>query len=186
MKYFYTDYFIFPLDYIGVIKKEEVIYEWLLPLIVIIAGYWLGHGHLGIPVIKEMLSIIINMFAILIGFNAAAIIILITTDLSSNKILGAVSDRAILNVRITWFRFIYLNIAYSTITSLIILIIALLSLLFMPIVQTMALKYIRYAGEVVFYGILFGTLHVLLVTVRNTTNLYYVFFDRRATSKAKP
>lgn len=174
MKFIYTDFSFTIIDYIFTIKKREVVYEWIIPLAISILIYFKIDDIPGITInfdfIKAIISILINMFAILVGFAMAAIAIFTTADISKIEILGKDSERKIRGNPISNYRFVFLNLIYSAISSLFMLI---LTLFF-----TIALYFDKYS-LLILAILCFGTLHVLFLSIRNITTLYFIFFNQK-------
>lgn len=173
MKFLYTDYSFTILDYISTIKIREIIYEWVLPLLLALIVYFKVDDIPGIKIncefIKSILSILINLFAILVGFTMAAIAIFATADVSKIPILQELSDREIRGNRIKNYRFVFLNLIYSAIACLIMLLVTLFITIF--------LYFDKYS--LLFLSFLtFGTIHVLFLSIRNITSLYFIFFNK--------
>lgn len=172
MKFLYTDFSFTILDYISTIKKREIVYEWLLPLILSLIVYFKIDDIPGIKIdcefIKSIISVLINLFAILVGFTMAAIAIFTTADVSKIPILQELSDREIRGNKIRNYRFVFLNLIYSAISSLIML----LSTLFF----TIFLYFDKYSLLILSF-LTFGTMHVLFLSIRNITTLYFIFFN---------
>lgn len=174
MKFLYTDFSFAIIDYIITIKKREIVYEWLVPLAVSILVYFKINDIPGITIncdfIKQIISILINMFAILVGFTMAAIAIFTTADISKISILGKTSERKIHGKLITNYRFVFLNLIYSAISSLFMLLLAFFF--------TVLLYFDKYFLFIIAI-LCFGTLHVLLLSIRNITTLYFIFFNQK-------
>lgn len=172
MKFIYTDFSFTILDYISTIKKREIVYEWILPIFISVIVYFKVEDIPGIKIncefIKSMIAILINLFAILVGFTMAAIAIFTTADVSKVPILNMLGERKIRGNKITNYRFIFLNLIYSAISSLFML---LLTLFF-----TIFLYFDKYS-MLILSVMTFGTMHVLFLSVRNITSLYFVFFN---------
>ncbi len=173
MKFLYTDYSFTILDYISTIKIREIIYEWVLPLLLALIVYFKVDDIPGIKIncefIKSILSILINLFAILVGFTMAAIAIFATADVSKIPILQELSDREIRGNRIKNYRFVFLNLIYSAIACLIMLLVTLFITIF--------LYFDKYS--LLFLSFLtFGTIHVLFLSIRKITSLYFIFFNK--------
>ncbi len=172
MKFLYTDFSFTILDYISTIKKREIAYEWLLPLIISLLVYFKVEGIPGIKIdcefIKSIISILINLFAILVGFTMAAIAIFTTADVSKVPILQELSEREIRGNKIKNYRFIFLNLIYSAISSLFMLLITLFFTIFL---------YFDKYSLLILSILTFGIMHVLFLSVRNITSLYFVFFN---------
>jgi hypothetical protein len=139
---------------------------------VVVGIGWLYYGRVAgtSDFVEKFLSLVMSFYAILIGFNLVTMSILVTMDLSKTPLLKKDSDRKIMNLYITWYKYVLLNVAYSTVAGVFVLFAALLFYLFLPLVSGLNLIKIFIIGF-----ISFGVLHSLLVTIRNTTNLYVVF-----------
>lgn len=172
MKFIYTDFSFTILDYISTIKKREIVYEWLLPLIVSLIVYFKVEDIPGIKIdcefIKSIISILINLFAILVGFTMAAIAIFTTADVSKIPILQKLSERKIRGNQIKNYRFVFLSLIYSAISSLFMLLVTLIFTIFL---------YFDKFSLAILVILTFGTLHVLFLSVRNITTLYFIFFN---------
>lgn len=174
MKYLYCE-FIHPiLDYFYVIRKNELVYEWGIPLLLSIVIY-IWSPYIRESFVKDFLSTIINLFAILIGFTIAAIAIFTTADITNLNLLSKASDRNVLGVKISWFRFVYLNLIYAVIAEIIMLLTAVIFLILISVLQE----------KIIISFVVFGTLHCLFLTMRNTANLYYIFGISNKTTNNK-
>ena len=173
MKFLYTDFAFTILDYISIIKKREIVYEWLLPLLVSLVVYFKVEDIPGIKIdfefIKYIITILINLFAILVGFTMAAIAIFTTADISRIPILQELSEREIRGDKIKNYRFVFLNLIYSAMSSLFMLLVTLIFIIFL---------YFDKYSLVILSILTFGTLHVLFLSVRNITTLYFIFFNK--------
>lgn len=168
MRCCYTD-FAFPiLDYLSTLNGKEIVYEWLGPAVAGIGSYFFFEKWASSQLYQPFLSTLISLFAILVGFTIAAIAIFTTADTTKNKVLQKISDREINDQRITWFRYVYLNLIYSVVAGVGVLGLAFLSIFISSIWPQSA--------SVMFPLLEFGTFHNLLLAIRNTTNLYLVFF----------
>lgn len=173
MKFFYTDYSFTILDYICTIKKREIVYEWVLPFLLALVVYLKVGDIPGIKInsefIKSILSVLINLFAILVGFAMAAIAIFATADVAKIPILQNLSDRTIRGDRIKNYRFVFLNLIYSAISCLFMLLVTLFITIFL---------YFDKFSLLILAFLTFGTMHVLLLSIRNITTLYFIFFNK--------
>jgi hypothetical protein len=156
------------LDYFSTLNGGEFVYEILIPIISGISGSLLFHGKLTLGDITTVLSLLINVYAILVGFSIAVIAIFTTINPSKIEVLRIESNRKILGKKITWFRFVYLNMVLSGISNMIMLLVTLGAL---PV-----LKLIHEHFAVIFGIMLTGTLFNILLAIRNITNLYLIFF----------
>lgn len=174
MKYCFTDFIFTVFDYFSIIKKREIVFEWIIPLLVALIVYFWGKNNINSEFKKDILTTFIpmltNIFAILVGFTITAIAIF-TTSTDKNEILDRESDREILGKKINYFRFVYANLIFSSIAGLSMLIITISSFFLLP---TCLIK-----KELILAILIFGTLLNILLAIRNTTNLYFIFFRRR-------
>ena len=181
MKYCYTDFAFTILDYFSVINGKEFVFEWFVPLAVGIASYFMAQNYVteqaATIFLNNFLTILTNLFAILVGFTIATVAIFTTTDASKIEVLNKLSDREIRDSKIPWFRFIYVNLIYSAVAGIVMLILTLLSQMLALIIK----------NEIIIAILVTGALHSLLLSIRNTTNLYFIFFNvdtKSFTSKA--
>ena len=172
MKYCYTDFAFAILDYFSVINGKEFIFEWVVPLLVAIASYFFVQNNVVVQsssnFLSNFLSILTNLFAILVGFTIATVAIFTTTDAKKIETLDKLSDREIRGKRIPWYRFIYVNLIYSAVAGIFMLILTLLSQLL-----TLVLR-----DEIIISILVMGALHSLLLSLRNTTNMYFIFYEQ--------
>jgi hypothetical protein len=172
MKFLYTDFSFTVVDYLSTIRKREITYEWILPIVLSILVYLKVEDIPGIQIdskfIKNIISILINMFAILVGFTMASIAIFTTADVNKIEILGKLSDRKIHGKEISYYRFVFLNLIYSAISSLFMLLVTLIFTIFL---------YFDKYSLLILAILSFGTFHVLFLSIRNITTLYFIFFN---------
>jgi hypothetical protein len=147
-------------------------YEWLLPLLLSTLVYFKVDNIPGINIdhefIKSIISILINMFAILVGFTMASIAIFTTADITKINILQELSERKINGKEITNYRFVFLSLIYSAIASLFMLLTTLIFTIFL---------YLDKYSMLILAVLSFGTMHVLFLSIRNITTLYFIFFN---------
>ncbi|HNU71746.1 MAG TPA: hypothetical protein PKL48_08565 [Thermodesulfobacteriota bacterium] len=172
MKLVYLDVVIVALEYFMTLRGREVVYEWVIPAILAAMGsvvYCLSGPYVTVVFLGQFTAALINLFAILVGFTIATVAVFTTTDKERNHFLSQISDRQIGVTQITWYRFIYIHLIYAIIAGIILLAMTLCSLLLIERSDFMRLM--------IFLVLVFGASHVLLLTMRNVTNLYYAFFD---------
>ena len=166
MKYCYTDFAFAILDYFSIINRSEFIFEWGFPFLAAIASFLWGRDLATDDFLKSFISILTNVFAILVGFTMTAIAIFTTADIEKNKVLGKTSIREIHGVKVEYFRFVYINLIFSSVAGLAMIALTLASLFFLPFVK----------NEITLLFLVFGTLLNLFLGLRNATNLYFIFF----------
>ncbi len=174
MKVVYADALFVIMDYFLAIKMREVVYEWFIPMA--LAGLCIGAHLIMWPfvtgeVLERFTSALINLFAILVGFTITTVAVFTTTNKANNPFLSELSTRDIGGTKITWYQFIYVNLIYGIIAGIAVLCCTLVALL---IDKQSGVPNVRLTA---FAVLVFGTAHVLLLTIRNVTNLYYAFFE---------
>jgi hypothetical protein len=169
MKLYYSDFSHTIVDYFSVLKKREVAYEFATPLA--ISTFFFLYFPQVIPPCKQesffssFTSLLVNVFAILVGFTIASIAIFTTIDHEKVQFLTEKSDREIHNAQITNFHFIYVNLIYSAFVSMTMLMFTLSSYVLSYILQL----------KILMGCLVFGALHVMLLTIRNITTIYLLF-----------
>lgn len=167
----YSDFTHTVSDYFSALKKREIVYEFAIPAV--ISAIYFKYGFPLVPVAEKGVaiffssfnSLLINVFAILVGFTIAAIAIFTTVDTSKIELLKKDSDRKIDGAVISNYRFIYVNLIYSAFMSILMLTFTLSS-----VVLSYAIK-----EQFLTTVMVLGTMHILLLSMRNITTLYFVF-----------
>lgn len=173
MKWVYSDFLILVFHYFALLNRREVVYEWVIPgilttgaaLVANFCGFCIDTGFL-----KQFVGALINLFAILVGFTITAVAVFVTIDMAKNDFLSKASSRYIFGGPITWYHFIYLNLVYAIVVGVILLGLSLGSLLLLTIDSGKL-------SVAIFCVLTFGTAHLLLLSMRNITNLYFAFFE---------
>lgn len=172
MRYCYSDFTHTVIDYFSLLKKREIVYEFGIPVIASIifiasTDKILPSGKTELSAfVTALVSLLVNVFAILVGFSVAAVAIFTSIDHSNNKILNKMStDRTIKGKYVTNFRFVYANFIYSAFASIMMLVFTISCYLLAQIIIEKYLVLI----------LIMGSLHVLLLSLRNITTLYFSF-----------
>ena len=172
MKKVYIDFLIPPFHYFAVLSKGEALYEWAIPAIITGIAFLIGY-LLKLPFdanfLKQYVGVLINLLAILVGFTITSVAIFVTIDMTKDGFLSKKSGRDIYGSSISWYHFIYLNLVQAIITGIIFLGLSLASFLLLA-------REIKCFLPVIFIILTFGTAHILLLSMRNITNLYFAFF----------
>lgn len=169
MKYFYSDYNHTIHDYLSALKKREIAYEFITPCILSIIFY--SFFSVIIPDVKvesffsSFTSLLVNVFAILVGFTISAIAIFTTIDHDKIKFLTEENERLIDGSKITNYHFIYINLIYSAFFSIVMLVFTLASYVLSYMLEERLLTSL----------LVFGSLHVMLLSMRNVTTIYILF-----------
>jgi hypothetical protein len=173
VKLAYSDFMIPVFHYFALLNRHEFVYEWVVPALLtagacLVANFWgfcIDAGFL-----KQFVGALINLFAILVGFTITSVAIFVTIDRAKNDFLSKTSSRCIFGDPITWYHFIYLNLIYAIVVGVILLGLSLGSLLLLTRVTDGL-------SVAIFSVLTFGTAHLLLLSMRNVTNLYFAFFE---------
>lgn len=170
----YSDFTHTIFDYFSALKKREIVYEFVVPLFTSVMYYCYGFSLVPTDDISKFFSafnsLLVNVFAILVGFTIAAIAIFTTVDHKKLDLLNKESDRKIHGNKISNFRFIYVNLIYSAFASILMLAFALSSVVLSYAVKEQFLTTL----------LVFGTMHILLLSMRNITTIYFVFVNLKA------
>jgi len=169
MKLCYSDFTYTIRDYFEIIKKRELVYEFIIPIIMSVLFYTFIFQLIPIKGISgyvtNFMSLLVNVFAILVGFTITAIAIFTSVDHKKIELLSKMNERKISGKCVTNYRFIYVNLIYSAFASIVMLIFTLSSFILMLLIQERVLLALLIAG----------TLHVLLLSLRNVTTIYFTF-----------
>jgi hypothetical protein len=169
VKFYYSDYSHTIYDYFSALKKREITYEFFTPFVLSVLFYILFDSiipHNKIEIFfSGFSSVLVNVFAILVGFTISAIAIFTTIDHDKIKFLIEENERSVDGRKITNFHFIYINLIYSGFVSILMLVATLSSCVLSYIVTEKALASF----------LAFGALHVLFLSIRNITTIYILF-----------
>jgi hypothetical protein len=170
----YTEFRIVIWLYLTSLRKSEVIFEILFPLAIGGGVSYLVIKNPDILDYSGYLSTAISFLGVLLGFSMAVITILIT---GSGKTFEAIKAYAIETKKdgskTSLFRLLFINLAYSIILEAFLL----MTLLIQPFISVfLGSKSVwNYLG----FGIVIVLIiHVLLLTIRNITNLYLALSKR--------
>ena len=165
----YSDFTHTIFDYFSALKKREMVYEFIVPLITALFYFYYGFSLVPSDDVPKFFSafnsLLVNVFAILVGFTIAAIAIFTTVDHKKLDLLIKDSDRKIHGITISNFRFIYVNLIYSAFSSIVMLAFTLSSVILSYAIKEQFLTTL----------LVFGTMHILLLSMRNITTIYFVF-----------
>ena len=167
----YGEWLIPIVHYYKVIKKNEMIFEVAIPVIIAIFStllYTLNNNIIiAINKLEEMLP---NVLAILIGFTISCIAMLTSADLNQIPALKFETDRRVKqNEKITLHRLMLINFTYSLIIQVFFLIGIFVAAYLVSMIKSNILYHIILVIEV------FATILVLLILIRMITNLYCIY-----------
>ncbi len=174
-KHLYGEWLIPIVDYYRTVKRNEVNYEIVIPLIVAFLATLFYHNNASLhPALMKLRDIMPNALAILIGFSITCITILLTSNNANiEKIKQSKTDREIDRKKITIYQWVFIMFVY-------VLIVQIFLLLFVFFVAFA----LRLYNEKAFMAALlfcevYLTLHILLLLIRNITNFYFIFFKHQ-------
>lgn len=166
----YIEFFILIIDYFKTIKVKIFIYEWLFPLIICLAIYF-NFDKMDMSSFKSFKESTLNILGVLLGFSIAIITLIITTsnnNISTIKVIQTKFQNKS-NTQLSLFELILVNFTYTVTIEIFVIISSLLFPLLSHILYFSAnLKLILYSFLVFF------VIHILLITLRNITDLYLI------------
>lgn len=159
----YTEFKYLIKDYFSTLRFKEFVFEWIFPFIlgsIALVILYLNDGNSQ----PDFDSAFITLLGILIGFSIAMLTVITT---SSNKNIDRIKKEEtkyiIDNVKVTLFRLFVINIGYSIIMEIFLLIFN----IFIPIILCSHNIY-------TFSFSVFLIIHILFVNVRTVTNFYFI------------
>lgn len=157
----YGEFYFLIEAYFRTISKKEAFYEIIIPLIVAICIPWV----LNITINKDIISSIINLMAIVLGFVIAAITILLTSgNINLERAKEHTLSKKIFGKKVTLFRLLLILFFYIAFISLI------------ELIVSIGTQYFGNYGKIASFINIFLTLHLLLLSIRNITNLFFIEF----------
>lgn len=168
----YLEFVYIVLDYFRTLDKKIVIYEIITPIIIAIIEVVILNSNCVSKFANQIISNIITIIGILLGFSITLTTILTTSSSRSiESIKKHYTDAKIGGKKITLFQVLLSNFTYSIIIESILLIV----LVTYPIIiyNFNLSKLTKYIGFAIANGIF---IHILLVNMRNLTNLYFILF----------
>jgi hypothetical protein len=169
----YGEWLVPIVDYFRTIKRKEVCFEWIVPLLastlVITTFLILGDS---VKAISKLRDILPNTLAILIGFTITSLTVLIASDNQNINRMKATqtNNRKIGNHIISLYQLLLINLVY-------VLFIQLFLLIFIFFVGFI-LHFFDYKFLVNTFLFIetFSILQILLLLIRTITNFYFVFY----------
>jgi hypothetical protein len=176
--------FIYPIfDYFRTIKRRELLYEIVSPIIITTILFLLFGQRLTIYIISNFNGYVVNLLAILIGFSITCITILVGSDNCVIKEMKEKQiDRRIGKEHISLFRLILVTFSYSIIIEIITLTFVLILILFFSSPSSANLKQTIPSTENFIFAMVtfFLMVHIILLNLRNISNFYLVFWKKHS------
>lgn len=166
----YLDFILLIKDYFSTLKLRIFIYEWLFPFLIGVFIFYILYvgNNTGSTIVFKNNAI--NLLGILAGFSITIITIL-TTGQSRNleEIKKKETSIKIGNKNISLYRLLLVNFTYSVIIEALLIIFC---LIYPIILENFSIpKLLKCIGFSLFALL---TIHVLLLTIRNLTDFYFI------------
>ena len=172
-KYIYTEWLRPIIDYYRAIKKNEAMFEIIIPIgtSAVCAGLYHYFGEVGhaLSALSELLPTAIS---ILIGFTVMLITLLLTSSGENvDRIKKITSDKELHGKKITLYQGLHIQFSHSLFTEVFLLLIVFFYLFLY------GLGWSRKLGAI-FLGVeVYLTLNILLSILRGIANLYFSFYS---------
>lgn len=165
-------YILYPfIDYFKMTTRVEKFFDFIIPIIIVGVLFWFGIRNDNrleiIKLIKDYLSLVINLLAILIGFSITGLT-LFATGTSDNivKLKEEKTKRKLNGTFITLYQLLTNTISFTLILEIFTLL-------------SCCLYYLIYRNDYNFYffntinGLVFS---IIFINIRNSFNFYHIFF----------
>lgn len=165
----YLEFIFVILDYFKTINRAIIVYEWLIPFVASVAVficliYWDVFS-------KEIAGHLVTLLGVLIGFSITGLSVI---SIGSNKIIEQLKATLakpkikISHSYVNLYQLHIINFSYSVFIQ----VVALISCLSLLLLQDLFLKEVLLKLLLCF--VLMLIFHVLLLTVRNISNTYFI------------
>lgn len=171
-KLIFMEWLIPVLDYYSSIRKNEAIYELLLPLIVAMISSFIymviGKITIALDALADLLP---SAISILIGFTVMFITLLLTSETPAiTKLKTEKTANKVHGYYITLCQKLHIQLTESLFSEIMLLLITLGYLFYKGIGSSLVFEALMLLIEV------YLTLHILLGIIRSMTHLYCVFY----------
>ncbi len=169
----YMEWIIPVVDYYRSIRKNEVVFEVIIPLVssIICTTIYFGKGKL-ILALDKMAELLPTAISILIGFTVMLITLLLTSSGDSiDKLKDAKIGKELYQKPISLYQGLHIQFSHSLFSEIVLLLIIFLYL------------FLRGLGVPIHVGVVFLlieihlTLNILLSILRGTTSIYFSFYN---------
>ncbi len=168
----YLEFLLIVNDYFKTLNKKYVFFEWGLPFVIAILIFYLFNGFQILEPAKKFIDTSITLLGIFVGFSITVITLLNTANNDNvQEIKKSITEVTIGGRKITLFQLLLVNMTYSVVVEIISIIFNLCLPLFLFKISCNALKIILSLD-------LFLILHILMLTIRNITDFYFILFKR--------
>lgn len=166
----YLEFIFLILDYFNSLKFRIVLYEIILPFVFSIIVFILLKNDNQTMSFSTYKDNVLSLLGILVGFSITIITIL-TTGQSKNleEIKKVQTEIVISGKKISLFKLLLINFSYSVVVEIFLII---MNLVYPIITSTCQISInIKLIG---FSIMIFSTIHILLLLIRNTTDFYFI------------
>ena len=165
----YLEFLILISDYFQTLNRRLFIFEWLIPALFVISLYFLNR-NMGLIPFKVFKENALDILGILLGFSIA-IITIITTGSGKNldEIKNKTTQFTTNNKAVTLYELLLINFTYSVIVEIFIII----GCLTVPLISGFFQLTIN-CKLILYLLLVFGIIHILLLTMRNLTDFYFI------------
>lgn len=174
-RFIFMEWAIPVLDYYGSLRKNEVVFEIVVPFIIAGAATWV---YIALEKVKVALDALANILpsaiSILIGFTIMFITLLLTSDTPAiTRIKEEPTESKVRAQNISLYQKLHIQLTESLFAEVLLLLVVFCYLFAKGIGTTAVLEVAILTVEV------YLTLHILLSIIRSTTHLYCVFYTPR-------
>lgn len=165
---------LFPVfDYYSSLRKSELRFEILLPLLAAIASsvvyVKIGKVSIALDALAELLPTAVS---ILIGFTVMLITLLLTTDSEQiGKLKTEITENRVRGKKITLYQKLHIQLTESLFSEVFLLLAVFAYLFYTGITSALLAEMVFLVVEV------YLTAHILLGIIRSITHLYCVFYS---------
>lgn len=174
-KYIYMEWLIPVRDYYFSIRKNEAVFELLVPLLCSIACTIAYCFHRKLLVALDGLAVVLpSAISILIGFTAMLITLLLTGSGKSVENLKKTETSKVLYKKpITLYQCLHIHFSHSLFSEIFLLLIVFLYLFLEGIGIPLWLAFLLLIVEI------YLTLHILMSMLRGIANIYFSFYNNK-------
>lgn len=167
----YLEFLILIYDYFKSLNKRNIMFEWVVPFIIMILVIFLNIcNNYNFEVFFKFKESSLNILGVLLGISIAIITILVTGGGKNlEQIRNVKTPVRINNKQVSLYELLLINFSYTIVIEIFVI----LSCLVLPLFT----KFILFPNEIkiILYGVLvFLTIQILLVTIRNITDFYLI------------
>ncbi len=168
----YSEWIIVIVDYYRVLRKSEVIYETVVPVIgailCSIIYYNIGKVYIAL---KGLSNILPTAISVLIGFTAMLITLLLTSNSDSvNKLKSITLEKRIHNQEVSLYHGLLIQFSHILVSEIVLLISVFFYLFCAGVGIGLVVAVLLLAVEI------YLILNILLSVLRGITNIYFSFY----------